>query len=1020
MTPFLQTVAQDLYAKTNGRFDNVTIIFPNKRAGIFFNQYLHQLSGGQPMWLPRYATITDIFSSLSRLTLLDPITLVCRLHQSYAKVNPNADTLDRFYSWGEVMLQDFDDIDNNMICARNLFTNVSDLSSLTDFSFMSEAQIEAIRTYFDNFNPQHHTKLKDKFLSLWDILLSVYEQFRTDLESTGDAYEGMLKRTVAETLQSATTALPQLDSQLYAVVGFNVLNKTEQTLFRYLKKHHTTQFYWDYDPSFLTDDNFEAGRFIKQNLLLFGDALENSNGLSGSSLSTEHSPLNTPNSSLITPNSSLHLLSASTENAQARYVAQWLQQTVNSSTPLNRTAVVLCNESLLQSVVHSIPATITPHGSEEEIKIETNITMGFPLMETSAASFLQTLLTLQLSGQFHARNTWHHDKAVSLLRHPFVAHITDGLSTRIIAQLKKNNIVYPSTQQLTSDHPFLISLFTPQTTNEGLLNYLATTFETIGKSLKTLSETDKQHRFLNQLHMESVFNMYTIINRLSSIYHSGILQVTPYTLSRLILQSVTSKSVPFHGEPATGIQLMGMLETRNLDFDNIILLSANEGNLPKSDHITSLIPYTLREAYGMTTIEARTSLYAYYFYRLLQRASNVHILYNTSSDTLGRGEMSRFLLQLTLENQRMTGGRRTIHHHQLIASSTPMGGDELRATKSDEMMQRLQDKYTTRPLTPSAINTYIDCPLKFYLSRLSPLSLAPLSDIDEDIDNAQFGDIVHHVMEAIYKPYVGRTLTSDIIETIRKDHTAIGRLVDEELYNILHPTAHSLRTSSATSPIPNSLPHFTGQQLLNRHVIISYIIRQLEADTKACPLRIVSLEDDSHSLILKLDKSISVTLSGIIDRLDTTTIDGTPHLRVVDYKTSSTPHKATDLDSLFDDTRDHRPYHILQALVYSLILSEEGGKLNANPIAPSLFYLKQTAPQSTLDPVVSIGKEKVTDFANHTLDNGESLKESLTQSLRTKLSILFSKTADFPQASNQHICEYCDFKELCSNVAPKA
>ncbi len=998
MTPFLQTVAQDLYAKTNGRFDNVTIIFPNKRAGIFFNQYLHQLNGGQPMWLPRYATITDIFSSLSRLTLLDPITLVCRLHQSYAKVNPNADTLDRFYSWGEVMLQDFDDIDNNMICARNLFTNVSDLNALTDLSFMSEAQQEAIRTYFSNFNPQHHTKLKDKFISLWDILLTVYEQFRTDLEATGDAYEGMLKRNVAETLQNTSTALPQLDSHLYAVVGFNVLNKTEKTLFRYLKKHHTTRFYWDYAPSFLTDDNFEAGRFIKQNLLLFGDALEDSELQNSATTQTD--------------TSAIHILAASTENAQARYVAQWLKQTVNSCTPLNRTAVVLCNESLLQSVVHSIPATINNSGSTEEINIETNITMGFPLMETSAASFLQSLLTLQLSGQFHTRNTWHHDKAVSLLRHPFVAHITDGLSTRIIADLKKRNIVYPSTQQLTSDHPFLLSLFTPQTTNEGLLHYLATTFETIGKSLKTLSEEDKQHRFLNQLHMESVFNMYTIINRLSSIYHSGILQVTPYTLSRLILQSVTPKSVPFHGEPATGIQLMGMLETRNLDFDNIIILSANEGNLPKSDHITSLIPYTLREAYGMTTIEARTSLYAYYFYRLLQRAGNVHILYNTSSDTLGRGEMSRFLLQLTLENQRMTGGRRTIHHHQLIASSTPMGADELRATKSGEMMKRLQDKYTTRPLTPSAINTYIDCPLKFYLSRLSPLSLAPLGDIDEDIDNAQFGDIVHHVMEAIYKPYVGRTLTADIIETIRKDHTGIGRLVDEELYKILHPTA-------SAQDIKPSL-RLTGQQLLNRHVIISYIIRQLEADTKACPLRIVSLEDESHSLILKLDERISVTLSGIIDRLDTTTIDGTQHLRVVDYKTSSTPHKAPDIHSLFDNARDHRPYHILQALVYSLILAEEGGELNANPIAPSLFYLKQTVPQSTLDPVVSIGKEKVTDFANHTLDDGQPLRESLTQSLRNVLSTLFSETADFPQASNPHLCEYCDFKELCMSVAPKA
>ncbi len=972
MTPFLKTVAADLYAKTGGRLDDVTIIFPNKRASLFFNQYLAELNGGKPMWLPRYVTITDIFSSLSPLTLCDPITLVCLLHQTYCKITHSTETLDKFYSWGEIMLNDFDDIDNNMINAKLLFGNAADLSNMTDFSFMSDTQREAVKTYFANFNPDKRTTLKDSFTILWDTLLPIYETFRADLLSAGLAYEGMLKRSVAEELvrrkREANEELGVRSEETYAVVGFNVLNRTEKTLFKHLKQHHTTHFYWDYDSATSSTDNFEAYRFIKENISIFGNA---------------YAPESTPQSSF-TPNH-LRIISATTNNAQARYVEQWLGKAITPDTQLNRTAIVLCDESLLQPVVHSIPS------------LSCNITMGLPLSDTSAASLLQSLLNLQLRGQTRTTGTWYYDHAARLLRQPLIARITDGKSARIIANLQKNNIVYPNTTDLSDGNTTLSAIFTPQSETGELLQYLSTIFETVGKSFKN---TPKDN-FMHQLHIESVFNTYTIINRFTAIYQSGLLTITPHTLSRLLLQAVASKSVPFHGEPATGIQLMGMLETRNLDFDNLIILSANEGNLPKSEHITSLIPYTLREAFGMTTIEKRTSLYAYYFHRLIKRAKNIDILYSTSADNGARGEMSRFLLQLILESE----AHSNLHISQTVleTSSVPMADTQLHASKTAELLQTINSKYnaasdpSAQPLTPSALNNYIDCPLKFYLSRLSPIPLRPANEIDEDIDNAQFGDIIHHVMEKIYSPHIGKNLTSADIEQLNNKER-IQSLVSDELKAIFMPAGRK-----------NANLNLTGRQLLNHHVITSYIQSQLKTDANCAPLRIISVEDKEHRLTLPVSSDTAVILYGIIDRLDRLHIEGTESLRVCDYKTSTTPHKTKSVEQLFDSAKEHRPYHILQVLIYSLILAAKG---NEYPISPALLYLKKGVQDNVLSSVILMDKDPILDFATHTTDN-VLLKDSLTIELQKLLDTLFSPTHEFTPTLNPDLCEYCDFRNLC-------
>jgi RecB family exonuclease len=793
-----------------------------------------------------------------------------------------------------------------------------------------------------------------------------------------------------------------LKSELYAVVGFNVLSKSEKALFKHLKNNNNTFFYWDFDNAYIDTlpytHTFEAGQFISENILAFGNRFEKDSPI--------YSALHAPKS--------INIISTSTENAQARYTSSWLRENIRSKEePLNKTAIVLCNESLLQPVVHSIPSSLTCENGEE-LHMRTNVTMGHPLNQTPAAYYLDLLVDLQTKGLNNNAKSWRHETIIPLLRHPFSVRITEGESAKIANKLQKESIIYPTTEDLiyttnSCVDPYLEHLFQLKRSTGETLGYLSQTFSIIGKSLNTSADSQDSD-ILAQLHTESVFQIYTLISRLTTIFESGLLIVTPQTLGRLIRQIVNGKSIPFHGDPASGIQVMGMLETRNLDFDNVLIMSANEGNLPPATSISSFIPYSLRHAFSLTTIEKRTSLFAYYLYHLMQRASNITLLYSTSTDTMGHsGEMSRFLMQTLVEKKRLFHPDTNIELLTLISENNPITPRNLIATKNDALLDKINKAYNAKgeddvnkakSLTPSAINSYLACPLQFYLARLSPVAIKPLNEVDEDIDNAQFGTIVHGVMEEIYKPFINRTVTSDVLKNIAGRKDDIARLVDKELDKILNPSPHTKRRKLT----------LTGQQLLNKQVIISYIQHQLQNDALACPLRIIGLEDKSHTYVLPLNDKVAIRLGGIIDRIDNANIEGHNRLRIVDYKTSAKRQVAKSVEELFDTQKN--AYHIRQALIYSLILSYEKGEHEL--IAPTLNYLKLTTETSPMQSVVSLDKEILLDFTH----NHHAAKE-LEAELTSSFIPLFDKDIPFAQASSKSACQYCDFKDLCLTLAPE-
>ena len=837
MESFLKLVAADLYKHTEGNLAHTAVVFPNKRAGLFFNEYLAQESDS-PIWSPAYVSISELFRSLSPWEVGDPVKLVCELYKIFRRETQSTETLDDFYFWGEMLISDFDDADKNRVDTDKLFSNLQDLRNIMDdYTFIDDEQEEAIRQFFQNFSIERRTALKERFISLWNVLGNIYKGFRESLASQNIAYEGMMYRHVIEHLD-----VDKLPYEKYVFVGFNVLNKVEHTLFTQLKDAGKAVFYWDYDEFYMKENRqavtHEAGEFIRRNLRDFPSPL------SGELFKNLSKP------------KEVHYIASSTENAQARYLPQWIRN--NLTTPEKETAVVLCNEALLQPVLHSLPA---------EVK-HVNITMGFPLSQTPVYSFLIALLELHTHGFNFKSGRYTFQSVVTLLKHPYTRQLT-GQAELLEKELTRNNRFYPLPGELGKDE-FLTRLFTPLSGNLNLCIRLSETLQQVAGIYQANTSGTEDTDAFNQLYRESLFKAYTTINRFRTLIEEDELTVQSETFRRLLVKVLSATNIPFHGEPAIGMQVMGVLETRNLDFRHLVLLSVNEGQLPKSGGDSSFIPYNLRKAFGMTTIEHKIAVYAYYFYRLLQRAERITLMYNTSSDGLNRGEWSRFMLQFLIE------WPHPITRQFLEAGQSPQGTSPITVEKTPDVMRRMQSLFDVRAnpkakFSPSALNYYLDCPLKFYYRYVAGLS-AP-DEVSAEIDSATFGSIFHYAAEHIYKDLTthGKVINKEALETLLRNEVKLQDYVDTAFKKLFFNVPQ------------NEKPEYNGVQLINSAVIARYLKQLLQNDLRYAPFTFIASEMEVDEPIdIQTPKGvIKSRIGGIIDRMDSK--DGT--LRIVDYKT---------------------------------------------------------------------------------------------------------------------------------------
>ena len=954
MLPFLQLVAHDLYSKIGNDLSRVAIVFPNKRAGLFFNEYLADESD-RPIWSPAYVSISELFQQLSVLRLGDPIRLVCELYKVFRQETKSEEALDDFYFWGELLISDFDDTDKNLVDAQRMFSNLQDLKNMMDdYDFLDKEQEEAIQQFFQNFSIDKRTQLKEKFISLWDKLGDIYRNYRKNLESLSIAYEGMLYRDVIERLDTST-----LKYDKYVFVGFNVLNKVEHEFFKQLQDAGKALFYWDYDVFYTKPTQVrlhEAGMFINRNLKDFP------NELPEEYFDTLKAPKN------------VRFISSPTENAQARYLPEWVRTVMNGDEKEN--AVVLCNEALLLPILHSIPP---------EVK-NVNITMGFPLAQTPVYSFICAVMEMQTTGYRTDTGRYTYETVQAVLKHPYTRRIST-YAEPLERELTRANRFYPLPSELQKD-AFLALLFTPRSGILELCLYLTGLLKEV--SILYRQETEEaDDDIFNQLYRESLFKSYTMVNRLLNLIENGELQIRTDTLKRLINKILSAANIPFHGEPAIGMQVMGVLETRNLDFRNIILMSLNEGQLPKSGGESSFIPYNLRKAFGMTTIEHKNAVYAYYFYRLIQRAENITLLYNTSSDGLNRGEWSRFMLQFLLE------WPHDVTREYLEAGQSPQSGKDICIEKTPDIIDRLYDAYDiTRNkkalLSPSALNAYLDCRLKFYYRYVARLK-AP-DEVTAEIDSALFGTIFHLSAQLVYEDLTanGNEVRKEDLERLLRNDVKLESYVDaafkKEFFHVS----------------PNEKPEYNGVQLINSRVIASYLRQLLRNDLQYTPFTMVAMEKEVvEPLTIDTPRgALHLQIGGTIDRMD---CKGDT-LRIVDYKTGGSPKIPSNIEQLFTPA-EGRPNYIFQTFLYAAIMCRR----QSMKVAPALLYIHRAA-SDTYSPVIEMGEPRQPKIP---VNNFSLFEDDFRHRLQTLLEEIYNPEEPFMQTEDKGKCEFCDFRALC-------
>lgn len=899
MNTFLEKVAQDILQKYGTDLSRIAVVFPNKRASLFLNDALARLAG-KPIWSPAYITISELFRRHSSLQVADNIKLVCDLHRIYTKVTGYDETLDHFYGWGQLLLTDFDDIDKNMAPARQVFTNLRDIHELDDTSYLTDEQRVILRKFFGNFSDDHNSELKERFLRLWSNMGTIYHEYNDYLRRQGLAYEGALYRQVAED-ESQSYEYDQ-----YLFIGFNLMQQVEQRLIAHLRSQGKAAVY--------SDDEHIAPKEIT-------------------------------------------FVSAPTENIQARYAIQWLREGTRIADG-RRTAIVLCDESLLGTVIHCLPPEVE----------HANITTGYPLQQSPAASLIQQLLTLHTLGYDRQRQRFRPRYVKTLLRHPYAQHL--------------------DSQQL----------LLPMADTAALLHHLCTLVATLAKTMTPTSPFTA----------EALFRAYTLLNRLAALVDSGDLTVDALTLQRLITQLIQQTSVPFHGEPAVGLQIMGVLETRNLDFDHVLLLSTNEGNMPRGVNDASFIPYSIRKAFGLTTVDNKVAIYDYYFKHLLSRAHDVTLCYNNATTDGHTGEMSRFMLQLLVESTTpirqltLQGGQHINSRQPRPIAKSPEVIEALRRRFSADIESRTSNLAPL--LTPTAINRYMRCPLQFYYNYVEGLR-EPDDNEEELIDNRVFGNIFHEAAQILYEKMMQKSATihKADIDYILKTKVDIERAVDaalrKALFKIDDPHA--------------KMPELNGLQIINREVIIQYLRQLLILDRQLAPFTIVGLEKDVVQPYTIRSLGITTILGGRIDRLDMIGSDTTEQLRVIDYKTGSrrlTPLKT--VEDIFDPAqlRNHNDYY-LQALLYArLVCKNPPSSLlippsSSIPVAPALLFIQHAGGEG-YDPILRFGQEPITDMAT---PEGDHFVELLSN----KIEEMFNPALDFVPTDNQDVCSTCPYAAFC-------
>lgn len=933
MQSFLQLLAKDIIGRFGTDFRHLTVIFPNKRAGLFLAEALSRHIQ-EPVWMPEILTLPEYIGKHTGLQQAEALSLIIRLYKSYREVSGTTERFEDFYFWGNMLLGDFDDIDKYLADAKDLFSNLVALKELEhNFPYLTGEQIEVIQKFWSSFQPGKFSREQEEFLKVWDKLYPTYRHFKERLFEAGLCYDGMNERYFCEHIGE----YEHPGHLIFA--GFNALNICEKQIFSYYRDLGIATFYWDYDLYYTTAEHQEAGHYLRENLKHYPNALDmgqfNNFRYNGKRIEYISVP------SIIGQVKLLEQLTAHLDREEPR-----------------NTAIVLCDEQLLIPAMYSIP--------EKVAKI--NVTMGYPAQNTSVAALISLLCDLKNYARSEEDGIYYYYKpVVALLNHKFIKDLCPKEINEITNYIRQRNIVYVPEKSLHF-HPLTEAVFSSKA--EQVPEYL----------LRVLGLLSREQGgiYASAIEKEFIFTLYTQIRNLQNTFEEEGIEPEEKLYRQIVEKVIANTTIPFSGEPLEGLQMMGLMETRMLDFEHLIILSANEGVLPRNSLPSSFIPYNLRVGFRLPTPEHLDAISAYYFYRLLQRAKDIKILYTSGVKGMNSGEMSRFLHQIKLESGLTV---KESNFQNTISTQNPR---PITIAKEPAILEVLA-AYTQsaeKLLSPSALNIYLECPLKFYFRYIAHIQ--EQEEIAEELDHRLLGNIFHESSQSLYATVADKEITAEVIDSLLANDALIDEHIRQSYAKIYDTKTHKLLNN--------------GNNELILSVIKKYIREMFTYDKRQCPFRMVAMESRFYTPVRAGETGQTVYVGGFIDRIDRTR-EG---FRIIDYKTGGDSTDFTDIASVFDTENKKRNKAAFQTMLYCLMFDHTHP--GDTPLIPGIYSTKQLFGKE-YDFRLECDKVRITDFHRY--------EEEFRQYLEALLAELFSPVHPFTQTENLQKCRYCPYAAIC-------
>lgn len=943
MIPFLKETAQQLLE--SGRdLKDLQVVLPNRRAGLFFTKYLGELIQ-QPVWMPEVITIEQLVYQLAGNTPTDDLTLVFELYEEYRTLQKDAEPFDRFFHWGELILKDFNDLDQFLAPVKQVYAHLAEIKEFeSDLSFLTEEQWALIAQFWKAFERQNETE-QERFLKFWQILGSLYEGFQERLQKSGLAYGGQLYRQVAST----TNSIVQPDKHVI-FIGFNAFTLAEEKIITHFIAAFEAEIFWDVDAYYLEDPLQEAGLFFRDYI---------KNPVLGKTF-PERMP-----AEIQKKGHQIHTHSIPLKTNQANLVGKLLEQ-VGPNEPLEETVIVLPDEQLLFPVLHQLP----------EVIAKLNVTMGYPMRNAPIYAFLDAVLDLQRHAKVkEGQVTFYHKPVLDLLAYSYLQAAEGDWAADAAKKIQTENWV-DVPRELVSKENTLFGLVFQKVSGDSLLEYLIAIIKHLAKELQ---EDPTQKSYL--------FQAFKQLNRVAEIFSAtGSKGLKVEFLLNLFRKLFRDLKLPFEGEPLQGLQVMGVLESRNLDFRRVIICDVNEGSFPPGGGIQSMIPMNLRKAFRLPVQEQNDAIYAYTFYRLLHRAEEVHLIYTTAGEQGKSSEMSRFIQQMRVElpiskpESVLVPVNLTPNQPIVLAKTTDMLAILARYFKP------MGEEEAEKKFSASALNMYLDCRLRFYLRYVAQLK--EKEEVVTTIDPMTFGTLLHRGIELLYEIPEGkdfRDLDSHEIERLLPQVPQAVERAFRELYKKVDGEELLL----------------TGQLQIAKEVLTKYNEAVLAYDQRNGDFRIIGLEKEhlAHLRIETEEGPKEVALGGVIDRMDIK--DGV--VRLLDYKTGKDTKKVSTIASLFDRDDKKRNKAAMQTFLYAFFYQYQNPESQL-PIKPGIINIKEIYSQD-FSPYLQLNNSEVKDY--------REFAEEFEQGLRGLLEEIVNPLVPFDQTEDKKKCTYCAYKELC-------